>query len=145
MKLEQMSNLEREAFLLEHLFGLRVFPSWTAKEREPEVYPFAVYDRRVINDPCSFLRVYHPHNLLGGGGAWAPTRDVGDAFEVEEKIAESGHVSRYVDALCRVIRVKWEREPSVGDLWLLINATAKQRVEAACLVLMEGKSRRAAG
>ena len=137
MKLNRMSNLDREAFLLEHLFGLRVFPSWMAKEREPSVYPFAVYDRRAIKDPCEFLRVYHPHNLLGGGAPWTPTRDIGQAYEVEEKLADSGWLSAYVSSLRRTAQAIFITTPSDGDLWFLIHAPAGVRVEAACLVLME--------
>lgn len=141
MNLRQMSDLERVAFLLEHLFGLRVFPSWTAKEREPEAYPFAVYDRKAIKDACEFIRVYHPHNRLGGGAPWAPYLDLDQAFEVEDALEDRGLLFKYVAALRRVIRSDFVERPTDGDLWLLIHAPAVVRVEAACLVVTESKAR----
>lgn len=141
MKLNQMSNLEREAFLLEQLYDLPVFLSWSAKERAPEVYPFAVYDRRAIKDACEYVRVFHPHQILGGGAPWSPTRDIAQAYEVEEKLTERGGLSDYVGALRRVTQAIFTASPSDGDLWMLLHATAGERVEAACLVLMEGKAR----
>ncbi|MBD0370289.1 MAG: hypothetical protein ICV60_05600 [Pyrinomonadaceae bacterium] len=131
---DKMSGVERDAWFVQHLFVIPVFASWTLVERSGgDTYPFAVYDRRAIKDPCEGIRIYHPRGIPSDGIIWSPTRNIEHAFQVEDKIREQVVSSLYAQKLWKVLfpskEFSWEKVFSV------IHATSGQRCKAAYLAL----------
>lgn len=136
---EQSNSAERDAWFVEHVFGIPVLASWTAAERNDPELPYAVYDRRTIKDACEGVRVQHPDGILGGGELFTPTRKIEHAIQLEKKIREQALGGRYAQLLWHAIfpteDFSWEK------VFAAINAPPEQRSLAAFLAFSELNSK----